>query len=325
MSDSPLIPEATRNKVQALLRELGYERDPMLRALVADRKNTAPVHYHGTIAWLLTNQHRDTHFYAALQENFLLAEKAARPLGYTLEEFRIGDGSPARIIRQLAPRGINGVLFPPQLRPDVELDLDLRGFAAVRIGETLERPTLNCVLPNQYQNTFLFLDHLHKAGWQRIGFYLPQGIDWRSSGTFSAAYWHWQQNQPPAQRLEIGLPQSRAPEHYARWLEREQPELVVGLPVTLKAWVETFQIREVPCGFPALVDHDPQATTMDENWPTIYLCAIRLLDNMIRHGESGLPENPRRIVITGRWLPGKWGSRNKEKTKPKKTGASPVI
>ena len=309
MSGSPLIPEATRAQIQGIARKMGYERDPMLQALVSYRKATAASHYHGTVAWLLTDQHRDAEFYESQREGFRAAEAAAKPLGYLLEEFRVGDAPPEKILRQLAARGITGIIFPPLLQPGVKLDIDLGGFAAVKIGQTLESPQLNMVLPNQYGNTLLFLDKLREAGWRRIGFYLPKVVDSRTSGAFSAAYWRWQQNIPERERLEVGLPDGFDEAHFAAWFRRVRPKFVVGLPAPSLDWMRRARLKPVPVAFPAtLAEASADATRIDERWDMIYAAAVRTLDSMLRHSERGVPESPRRVSITGRWVPGRWGS-----------------
>lgn len=308
MGNSPLIPEATRKAVQDAARKLGYERDPMLQALVAYRKSNAPMHYHGTIAWMLTDQHTDEYMYKGIKENLSDALRAAKPLGYQIEEFRIGDQPPGKVLRQLAARGITGILFPSQREPGTRLEIDLSGFAAVRVGETLESPKLNSVHPNQYGNTMMLCENLRAAGWRRIGFYLPKVIDWRTAGTFSAAYWRWQQNQPVSEHCEVGLPEDFEDAHFAEWFRSARPEIIVGMPSPLEGWMKKHRIKPVPVVFPGNIGgsgKDP--TCVDENWAEIYLAAVRLLDSMLRHGERGVPEFPRRIVINGRYLPGRWG------------------
>lgn len=306
MADSPLIPVETRQKVKSAAEKLGYERDPMLQALVSYRKTTAPIHYHGHLAWLLTDHSTDEFVYANMQDALAVAQKMAKPLGYLLEEFHLLDKDPGKFLRQLASRGITGILFPPQVRPGVHLDIDLTGFSAVKVGETLVTPRLNTVLPNQYGNMQLFLGKLREAGWRKIGFYLPKVIDCRTAGSFSAAYWRWQQDLPREERLEVGLPEGYDPQHFRDWVQRVKPASIVGMPEPSRTWLQEFHLPPLPVVFPAnLTGVSPDEPHIDENWAGIYSAAIRLLDGMIRHGERGIPEIPRRIAITGRWVPGK--------------------
>jgi|GEM_PF-7050451 len=194
--------------------------------LVAYRKSNAPVHYHGTIAWIPTDQHTDGPLHKGLNENLASALRAAKPVGYLIEEFPIGAQPVERVLRQLAARGIGGIIFLQQRVPGTRLEIDLSGFAAVRVGETLESPKLNSVHPNQYGNALMFCENLRTVGWSRIGFYLPKVIDWRTAGTFSAAYWRWQQNLPVHEHCETGLPETFDDAHFAEWFRRNRPQII---------------------------------------------------------------------------------------------------
>jgi len=153
------------------------------------------------------------------------------------------------------------------------------------------------------------LDRLHKAGWKRIGFYLPKVIDWRTAGAFSAAIWRWQQNLPEADHLEVGLPPGYDEEHFGEWFRRVRPQFLIGMPQPSMDWMKRAGIKPVPVAMPASLEPEeaPGITRVDENWEAIYLGAVRLLDSMLRHGERGIPDSPRRTAIAGRWVPGQWG------------------
>ena len=312
MGNSPLIPGPTRQLVHEAAARLGYHRDPMLQALVSYRKTVTATHYHGTLAWLLSDQHQDKPAYDGLRGWFEVASKAAAPLGYKLEEIRIGDVAPAKVLRQLAARGITGILFPPQLRPGKRLKIDLSGFAAVRIGETLVEPAINSVGPHHFRNIMLMLARLRAAGWRRIGFYMPKVIDSRSFGAFSAAFWRWQQDLPEQERIEIGLPDDFDPQHFLDWFKKHQPTLVIGLRHPLHDWLAGMKIPPPPVLMPSSMSDDDERTThVEEDWPAIYLAAVRMLDSMLRHGERGVPARPRRILIEGTWVPAKHGKAGK--------------
>ena len=52
LKEHPSIPLATRARVVAAARELGYAPDPMLSALAAYRGRLRPSSFHGTLGWI---------------------------------------------------------------------------------------------------------------------------------------------------------------------------------------------------------------------------------------------------------------------------------
>lgn len=306
---SPLIPEKTRVLVQAEAARLGYERDPMLAALASYRKTVAPVHYHGTLALMLVDQRSDRALYKGLRQTRRYCEQSAAGLGYKIEEFDLAGVTPRRMIRQLAARNITGILFPPLRNSGQRLDLDLAAFSAVKIGDTLVEPHLNVIAPQHYYNTTLLVRRVWELGYRRIGFWLPQIVDERTSGAFSAAFWRCQQDMPSEHRLEICLPPTFEDRIFRDWFLSNQPDFIISLPVTIELYTKRFGLPKVPVAFPStLGGEDMSLPQIDENWQMIYHAAIRLLDGMIRHGERGVPVIPRRIGIEGTLLPGHRGS-----------------
>ncbi len=52
LKNSPRLPPETREKIQRVARELGYQPDPMLSALTIYRRKVHKPYFQGTLAWL---------------------------------------------------------------------------------------------------------------------------------------------------------------------------------------------------------------------------------------------------------------------------------
>ncbi|HEY8967080.1 MAG TPA: helix-turn-helix domain-containing protein, partial [Candidatus Methylacidiphilales bacterium] len=84
LKNHPSIPEATRQKVLAAAKEMGYERDPMLSVLAAYRNGLAHHAMHGELAWLAFHDWGRAPIY---DEYFAGARNRAKECGYILEKF----------------------------------------------------------------------------------------------------------------------------------------------------------------------------------------------------------------------------------------------
>jgi LacI family transcriptional regulator len=138
LKNSPTISRETRERIQALAREMGYVPDPALSALVAYRRNVVALKRIETVA-LVTNGARRLGWREhapSLASYEGMAERAAA-FGYRLEHFWFGGAgmSGRRLGDMLGHRGIAGAIFAfhREGRPE-PLGFAWSSFACVQLG-----------------------------------------------------------------------------------------------------------------------------------------------------------------------------------------------
>ena len=134
LRNHPRLPEKTRTRIQKLAKEMGYQPDPVLQALVAyrgkvmERRNPPTLAYitnwDTKLGWQKTTAHPE--FYEG-------AKSKAEELGFKLDHFWMGEPglSHTRMSKILQARGITGVLIASHRRAsDVSLGTTSRGWAS---------------------------------------------------------------------------------------------------------------------------------------------------------------------------------------------------
>ena len=310
----PNIPAETRERILKIAAELGYAPDPMLSALAAYRNRQRPATYHGTLAWLVNSAYgfdwRDRSIRPHFSDYFEGASAQAKRYGFQLEvfDFNAPRLTPGRLSAILAARGVSGVLLCPQPRPDTNLDFPWQNFSSVTFGYSLATPRLHTVSATQYRAMRQTVQELCRLGYRRIGLALDGEHDLRTDHNYLAGFL-------VEEHLAVGresVPILSAPytDHRAvtAWLRAHRPDAIVTgnyhfLDVLRSLGRKVPQDIGVAC--PLLPSPDTELAGVIENSVEIGSVAVDFLIGMIHRQERGIPSNPQRIHIEGRWLPGK--------------------
>lgn len=178
LRNSPNISEATRKRVLAAVRKVGYRRDPLLDAYNHHRMGVIPHKSEPIIACVSDVESKEELERREPHRSFLRgAREAAEHLHCRLEIFLIGKGqlSPERLNGILHARGITAMLVLALSRESERLPFTWEDFSALRIGgHRLRMPRLS-VASDQRQGARLAHKALTAAGYQRIGLLLGPG------------------------------------------------------------------------------------------------------------------------------------------------------
>ncbi len=248
LRNSPLIPDATRQRIQDIARALGYCPDPALQALVAYR-NTRRKPINGETIAYVTNWEtqwgwRDL---PAHEMHYAAAKRKAAELGYHLDHVWMGEAGMNlhRLDSVLLHRGIRGVLFAASRTSCEDLtDLTWSRLSAVRIGCFPQAPAVNQVAIDPAGVMRLAVQHVLYAGYRRIGLVMPHRWDKLTDQVWSAAF-HAEQyrchlrDKLPILHLQSPVDEQTAGEISAhdaandaasllRWYRQYRPEVVLG-------------------------------------------------------------------------------------------------
>jgi LacI family transcriptional regulator len=313
LRDNPRISAETRRRVQTIARDLGYQLNPLVAALMSARRSGKPVK-HVTLAYV-TNyptrfgwrpEHHDRPDY------FPGAEKRALDFGYKVEHFWLREPgmTSARFCDILAARGIHGLIIG-RLPPGVHsLDLRWERFSTVALGMTLQSPLLHHITENHFEAAALALQQCRTRKYRRIGFVFSEANDSpRVGDRWFSAFAGLQLQLPTAERVPPcpGAPASEA--QFARWYKAERPDaLLVTHARPVLAWLARLNYavpRDV--GLIDLASDHPelQCAGVYCDAAKIGALAVEMLVGLMHRSEIGIPNARHEILLTGEWREGR--------------------
>ncbi len=327
LRNHPRLPGKTRQRLQALAREMGYAPDPFLRALVAYRGKVMTRKNPPTLAYVTNwNTRWGWKKVTAHPDFFAGALAKANELGFSLEHFWLGEPglTHGRLSRILYSRGINGVIIASHVREiDVELHFDWGRFSGVKIDFFPHKPELHNVTNNQCNVIRLALQRVLAAGYRRIGFVMHRGWDHSVDHLWSAGFLCEQQNIAPADRIPMHifpepLPVERwfnesktdvepDPLPFKRWFEKYRPEVVISKGSFVLPQLKEMGLR-VPhdIGFVDvfLEEFGGRIAGVRQNHATVGELAVEILAGQLQHNKFGVPPIPTTTYVEGTWFDG---------------------
>ncbi|MDR1281179.1 MAG: LacI family transcriptional regulator [Opitutaceae bacterium] len=315
LRDHPAVAAATKAHIRELAERLGYQPDPMLRALAEYRRDKTAPRYHATLAWLNffggERSRREPFGYRAG------AEARAAELGYKLDVFPSTRSreSLRQLARVLQARNIQGLLLAPLPEPG-EVLFDFAPFSAVTFGFSLTSPRLHTVTNYQAFSSMLALRALRARGFRRIGFLISHDLDERSRRSFLTGFLSEQMTLPEAERIPPQVHPSKGLRRedfdgLRPWFRRHRPDALISHYAELPALLGGNGIR-VPQDIALArlsVGNDPsevynRSAGVNQNEYEIGRTAVDTLASILYHNERGVPAVPRTILIDGFWQEG---------------------
>ncbi len=309
LRNHPQLPEATRQRLQALAKEMGYVPDPALSALNAYRLASHRRAFQGVIAWIDATTHgsrRKDH-----PEHWESIAQRCLEVGYKLEEFwqrkRGGPDMTGRTLsRILRERGIKGVVISPLDAGRGHVNLNWEWFSAVSLSNSLAKPEMHLISPAQYMAMTDIMRSLRHRGYCRPGLVINRNEHERTDRQRVASFLVNQMEFPPEDRLPVLIQKKEDEQEFHRWVRKYKPDVVIGQHLLLHGWLKSggWRVPEeiglagvtVPAGG-GYSGHTEDIQIMGRT-------AVDWLSGMIQRGEHGIPETPVRVLIPGIWTEG---------------------
>lgn len=304
LRNDPSIPKQRCQSIQAAAERLGYRPHPLVATLMAQ------MHHHRrrsdphNIAWIDLWPAVKDHIAAMRAEPLLRGARArAQELGYGIEVYPAGTEqmSPERLHRTLTTRGQWGLIIPPVPESAMKFPLDLRGLTGVTIGTSLHEPVMHRVSPNHFQGCVLAFEKVQAKGFLRIGLVLTTAMNERVEGKWLGAFLACQQRRPKRERVQPLLTPRDDHEILARWLRRENPDVVLV--------AEEFSWRLDARGTrrPAIASLMPRENRrglghLDYRPEQLGHVAVEMVVAQIHRNERGSPAIPHSVLIDAVWL-----------------------
>jgi LacI family transcriptional regulator len=306
LRNHPSIPEATREHIRKVAEKLGYQPNPRVAELMGHIRRNRGVDALGesvTLYWSDAEKKRVQAF-SHLVDFETSVRETLRANGYGLEIFYLDENTkPARVERMLNARGIRGIILAPLIAlPHRHLNWTWNNFSVVIAGSGLWRPEFNRVRFHHFAEMGEILHHLHRRGKKRLGLVTDLRVENRSQRAITGGFWA---RVPEEIRKQDAVFESNGEdrEDFLAWLKTYQPEtLIVGCSA-VPGWIKS-------------VEHPPELilTSMQiapqnaghagilQNYPRLGQAAAEQLLAQLLLNQTGIPEHPVRIFITGKWV-----------------------
>lgn len=308
LRNDPTIPAATRNRIRAAARQLGYRANPLVSALMTSLHARRTANRHAVLAYVTCDPGfapwRSYRMFIELHEG---ARQRARDLGYELEEFSLSSPgmTPARFVQVLQARGILGLLIAPLPRAVRELTFDLDGLAVVGIDMSVAAPIVERVSNDHFQSAVLAVENCRRLGYRRIGYIVSRELSARLEHRWRAALEMMLADAPARDRVRPLMPADTfaIPAAIPAWYARERPEVVImseldphgcyGLPP--KVGLVSLSLEEQSVGRVAGIFQDNRR---------MGAVAIEHLVARLERSEFGADDRGRIHTLAGHWVDG---------------------
>lgn len=310
LSNHPRLPAERCEAIQKLAAAMGYRRNAMVSALMADLKSHRQPRTINTLAYVTAHPTREgwRRPNPSFVEYYEGARDRAAEQGYLLETFWIQD--PAleveRFNKMLHTRHIRGVLIAPLPEPNGTVPLCWENHASIAIGHTLLEPAVSRVVPNFYQGNLVTLEQLHARGARRIGFATDAKTHERVQLSWLAAYLVFQQRLPASRRLPPFICPDAEGTGMAEWMRTHRPDAVVGTQNQILGWIKaTGMAVNLPGGliFASLntgrSPEDPPGINQQSR--LVGATGVDLVIGQIHRNEQGIPGQPMLTLVPGVW------------------------
>ena len=304
--------ESTRDRVQALAREMGYRSNPLVSAHFANvRRPHRKGGFAATLAYLADSpreavvEARHPHYAA-----YAGARARADELGFGLDVFCYEEPrlSWDRLRKILQSRNIHGVVFAPHRKDQVLLGCGWDGFSAVMIGSAIKAPKFNRVEFDHLGNMEELFGRLELGGSERVGLALPESIDERVRHQFRSAYGIFQDKRDEALRVPSFIARDWAEEPFREWFERHRPEVIITVYDQVRQWLRSMGRRvpeDVRLAAPVLMKDALDYTGCYLPLELLGRAAIDLVSAQLYLNERGLPRLRSTTMIMGEWRAGR--------------------
>ncbi|MBI4027110.1 MAG: LacI family DNA-binding transcriptional regulator [Verrucomicrobia bacterium] len=311
------LPVATRRRIQRIARKLGYRTNPLVSALMANLRASKKRDHPLTIAYVTdcfsnVAQLRTHAYHRGIFEGaFGRAEQA----GFRVEPFFISDGglTPRRLSEVLYTRHIGGLLLAPMSGRLRTLAFRWDWFSCASIGIPMpdraqaggERLRLHVAEAHHYNAMQMARHEMHGLGYRRVGLVMQEMWDLRLDDAWTASYTAYEKRiyaRPPIPCLR---PEMITEQAFHAWFKRYRPDAIITHDGRIIAWLETRGMR-VPCdvgichmGIPP---GDEFYSGLYQNPELIAAAAVDLIIEQMYHNETGLPAQPRVLLIGSTWM-----------------------
>jgi LacI family transcriptional regulator len=312
LRNDPRISVEVRKRVQKSADDLGYRPNPLVSALMANRRRPGSGGAVDVIA-LVTNYggRTDWRTKEVCRWEHDGIQRRAGELGFRIEIFALADyqWDIARLQATLRARAIRGVLLGFSREEKPNTTFDSRDFSVAALSGYFPGVVADRANFHGFFNVQLALDQIYRHGYRRPTLIAPALNNRISNNLWSAAFLDWQRRLPRKDRCEPFIPREHVDAaEFRDWLYRNDPDSLLVYKFPARRLLQRRGIR-VPedLGLAYLYrtsDEMGSAAGIDGNLDIVGSAAFDLVIERLHANATGTSKHPKEVLITGTWHEG---------------------
>ena len=297
----------TLEKVRRAARELGYEPNLAASLLRAGPLQKNAVRKRMSLGFVTAEQT------AACREGYTYFMRPVQlrctELGYGFERVDLNlESTPAAWERMLRARGVAGLILGPMYDPPPLDSVDWDLFSVVRLGRYATVGNFHTVRPSIFPEVMEGWRQLRSRGYERIGAcffqHTPYVVD---DDERVGAYFAARAGDPGAVAIPPLVLPAWDPAAFDLWWQKHRPDAVIDFALCTWRHLQREGVEVgKDCGFMTIGGNQgmPQFASFIEDEEGIGRSGVDLCDQLIRHGERGLPNRPSQVSLGCIWTAG---------------------
>jgi DNA-binding LacI/PurR family transcriptional regulator len=312
LQGDPRIGEETRRKIRETAERLGYRPNPLVSALMANRRRRGGRGEVDVVA-LVTNYgaKEDWRTKEVCRWEFEGVQRRAAELGFRLEIFslRAYGGDIARLVSTLRARGIRGVLLGFAREAGDEPIFPTEGFAVAGLSAYFRTTVVDRANFHGFFNVQLALEKIAGLGYRRPALAVPEPNNRISNNLWSGAFLDWQRRLPRKDRCEPFIPSDgEDADEFHSWLVATKPDSVLAYKLPIRAWLARRGLgAPEDVGLAYLyrtADEMGACAGIDGNLSAVGAAAFDLVVERLNTNATGPVLHPKEVLIKGFWRDG---------------------
>ncbi len=309
LRNSPKVSKRRREEIQQAAERIGYVKDGRVAELMEHMRTFRSKERMSTIAVIISDIHKsELKSYPRMVSLTRGVEAEAKKNGYGVDFMYLKDlGVSLKRLRDiLVARGIKGVVVMPFQTGVGKFEMDISGFCVSTPGYSIITPTINRACPDYLQMMDELLERVCRLGYKRVGFimtYASGGIGhklYSSSFLFYSTLIDESLRIPILRRRDVGVVGIQ------KWMDKYKPDVVVSSGMVYRILENLGYRMPESMGFASLElseDHE-HASGVDHRHDLVGSEALKLTFSDINLNHSGVPENPKVVLVDSHFREG---------------------
>jgi LacI family transcriptional regulator len=308
----PRIGAQMRRRVEDVAEKMGYRPNPLVSALMANRRRRGGIGEVDVIALVTDYGGRENwRSKEVCQWEFEGIVARAAALGFRIEIFPLSEyhGDATRLAATLRARGIRGVLLGFSREESLQVPLPAEGFAVAGLSAYFRWAAVDRANFHGFYNVQLALEQMWRLGYRRPGLVVPESNNQISNNLWSGAFLDWQRRLPKCDRCEPFIPaDAEVAKEFNEWLDANEPDSLLVYKVPVRRFLAK-RGRMVPSdvGLAYLYrtsDEMGSAAGIDGNLSAVGAAALDLVVEKLNANITGVSDHPKEVLIKGTWHDG---------------------
>jgi DNA-binding LacI/PurR family transcriptional regulator len=309
LSGHPSVRAEVRSEIVAAAKKHGYRRNELVGKLMSHMRTGRTQQFLGNLAVIHVPSAGQPRLLPAQRRIMAGAAARAKELRFQLYEFSLEDSGPglAGYVRMLRARGVQGVIFLYTEPTDLMAEFPWADFATIEIDYGQLEPVVHTVCLDHFVTMTNALAQLQAQDYRRVGLFMTAFKDQRIAHKWSSAFASFQRHSGKIGDVPLLIDDALDETRFMRWHRAHRPDLVIGHVDEAVAWLQRAGVRvpeETAFFNLSWTERKRPCAGLDLRLELQGEVAAENLIAQIQRGERGLPDDPRTIMVRGRWVDG---------------------